>query len=404
MRKVIREGCLAVLVLVIGLAVLFNVLHVKSDMEQSADGDQITTKAETSEDEKKTSEPGETYSFTFAGVGDNLVHEAIYYYYPSRDYTPMYAPVKEIIESADLGYVNLETVSAGDAYGLSGYPSFNSPAEFIDALTSSGFDWFSTSSNHSMDAGADGLISEMEHLSSNGAVYTGTHVSAEAAGSPVVAEVNGLKVGLAGFTYGLNGYVKPEGMDWLIDVFLNDDGSVNYDIIDERLDALQDVSDVQIVAMHWGDEYHTTPNETQAAVAEYLNSKGVEVIIGSHPHVIEPVEILHGEQQDTLVYYSLGNFLSAQDENDRMVGGLASFTLNYDSGTDTTWFTDVKFIPTVMWIRSDLGDYAVYTIDQWTDELAASHWLADQDMSKATLSNYVAEVMGSPDGIEIVLG
>jgi poly-gamma-glutamate synthesis protein (capsule biosynthesis protein) len=362
-------------------------------------------------DEKGETEPSaqanETASFTFAGVGDNLLHDPIFVYYEedngNREYSSLYANTKERLSAADLTYINFETLCAGDDYGLSGYPTFNGPLEMIDALAANGFDWFSASSNHAWDRGLEGLVAQDTYIAENfpEISVTGSYATKEASTEPVVREVNGIKVGLATFTYGLNGFTVSDDESWAIDVFVKDDGSVDYDLMDEVLDRLNEASDVQIVSMHWGDEYSTTPNDMQKEVAQYLNSKGVEAVIGTHPHVIQPAEWIETEDQKTLVYYSLGNFISAQDDHDRMIGGLATFTLTYNFDTKEAEITDAAFEPTITWISQDIRRYSTNTLDTWTDEMAQSHWLASQDMSADYVRQYVREVMGNPEGIEI---
>lgn len=354
-------------------------------------------------------EEGKTASFTFVGVGDNLLHDPIFLYYMedtgTRDFLPLYENTLPYTRNADLAYVNFETVCAGDEYGLSGYPNFNGPLEMIDTLAEAGFDWFSVSSNHSMDAGMDGLITEMNYISDNhpDISWTGAARTEEESKRTVVREINGIKVGLAGFTYDLNGYSKPEGADWLIDVYRKSDGTVDYDLMEKRLDALKEVSDVQIVSMHWGDEYVTEVTPEQAEIAKWMNEQGVEVIIGSHPHVIEPVEFITTDDQTTLVYYSLGNFISAQDSNYTMVGGMADFQLNYDFGTGKATFSNVKFIPTVTWISPDLRTYRTNTISEYTDTMAEAQFVTanGEDVTKEWVAQYVRNIVGDPEGIEI---
>ena len=167
------------------------------------------------------------------------------------------------------------------------------------------------------------------------------------------------------------------------------------------MEKLNKISDVQIVAMHWGTEYVTSVTDEQAYYAKVLNECGVDVIIGTHPHVIEPCEIYHGEKQDTLIYYSLGNFLSAQDTVAGMIGGMASFTLNYDFDTKEVSFKDVKFIPTVTYFNAKFTDIKTTTIHEYTDEMGSSHGTVGT--TKEAVVEYVKEVIGNPEGIEVVL-
>ena len=178
---------------------------------------------------------------------------------------------------------------------------------------------------------------------------------------------------------------------------------INKDQMKIDMEALSKVSDIQMVAMHWGVEYSTSISEEQKDLTKYLNELGAEVIIGTHPHVIEPAEIYHGENQDTLVYYSLGNYTSAQDAAPRMVGGMASFTVNYDPNTFETSFTDVKFIPTVTWFDGGFNDWKTYTLADYNNDLYATHrHVYDFDLSKEWVTNFVKEVLGEPEDIEIV--
>lgn len=364
---------------------------------------QETVKQETETKIEPKEEKGSS-SFTFAGVGDNLIHQAIFSQYEmgvtDYDFKEDYALMKPYIEAADLSFINQETICAGEEFGLSHYPQFNGPTQILDAVANTGFDWLAASSNHSLDKGSDALLAELNYLHENypDISVTGAYRSEEESNQYIVREVNGIKVGLLGYTYGLNGIPLPEDMPWLVEL-------INEDQIQKDMEALSKISDVQIVSMHWGTEYHTEIEADQQALAQKMNEWGVEVIIGTHPHVIKPAEIIQGEKQDTLCYYSLGNFLSAQDTNEGMVGGMASFTLQYDFDTQETSFKDVKFTPTVMYYDPAFTTFKVMTIHDYNDDYIPSHYVASlgYDMSKAWIQNYVKEIMGSPEGIEVVV-
>lgn len=364
---------------------------------------QETVKQETETKIEPKEEKGSS-SFTFAGVGDNLIHQAIFSQYEmgvtDYDFKEDYALMKPYIEAADLSFINQETICAGEEFGLSHYPQFNGPTQILDAVADTGFDWLAASSNHSLDKGSDALLAELNYLHENypDISVTGAYRSEEESNQYIVREVNGIKVGLLGYTYGLNGIPLPEDMPWLVEL-------INEDQIQKDMEALSKISDVQIVSMHWGTEYHTEIEADQQALAQKMNEWGVEVIIGTHPHVIKPAEIIQGEKQDTLCYYSLGNFLSAQDTNEGMVGGMASFTLQYDFDTQETSFKDVKFTPTVMYYDPAFTTFKVMTIHDYNDDYIPTHYVASlgYDMSKTWIQNYVKEIMGSPEGIEVVV-
>ncbi|WP_279138866.1 CapA family protein [Faecalicoccus pleomorphus] len=364
---------------------------------------QETVKQETETKIEPKEEKGSS-SFTFAGVGDNLIHQAIFSQYEmgvtDYDFKEDYALMKPYIEAADLSFINQETICAGEEFGLSHYPQFNGPTQILDAVANTGFDWLAASSNHSLDKGSDALLAELNYLHENypDISVTGAYRSEEESNQYIVREVNGIKVGLLGYTYGLNGIPLPEDMPWLVEL-------INEDQIQKDMEALSKISDVQIVSMHWGTEYHTEIEADQQALAQKMNEWGVEVIVGTHPHVIKPAEIIQGEKQDTLCYYSLGNFLSAQDTNEGMVGGMASFTLQYDFDTQETSFKDVKFTPTVMYYDPAFTTFKVMTIHDYNDDYIPTHYVASlgYDMSKTWIQNYVKEIMGSPEGIEVVV-
>lgn len=350
-------------------------------------------------------------SFTFTGVGDNLLHDTIFVYYEqdhnTRDYSPIYQFTNKYTQNTDLAYVNLETVCAGDEFGLSSYPLFNGPLEMLDTLARSGFDWMSLNSNHSLDAGEAGLQTEIQYLRTHHPEIStsGAYVNETQSNSPSVREVNGIRVGLASFTYGLNGFTLPSEEEWMIDVYRKEDGSINYELIQQRINALNEVSDVQIVSMHWGEEYSTHPTTEQTELAQYLSQLGVEVIIGSHPHVIQPVDWIRTSNQSTLVYYSLGNFISAQNMAETMIGGMAQFQINYNFNTKEVTFENVRFIPTVTCISSDLRTYRTTTLAEYSEGLEADHYItaAGEDLSKTWIEQYVQSILKNPKGVEIVI-
>lgn len=210
---------------------------------------------------KKTSNKTGSSSFSFVGVGDNLIHAAIWYEQNSQglpfDFTDIYEYTNPYTQNADLAFINGETICA-PGYELSHYPVFNGPTEILDAVHSAGFDWMALSSNHSMDMSSDGLIAEINYLKENypDILWTGSHDTKEDASNYRVKEINGIKVGLLGYTYGLNGYNLPEDKPWLIDL-------IDKDKIKQDMEEISKISDVQIVSMHWGQEYNTSITEEQ---------------------------------------------------------------------------------------------------------------------------------------------
>lgn len=333
---------------------------------------------------------------SFLAAGDNLIHGLIYYSGDQGDgsysFDRMYERVSDEISSADIAYLNQETICGGTQLGLQSYPTFNSPYEILDSVAAAGFDWISTSSNHSMDVGEEGILSQLSHLEElPQLIQTGTNASADEAKEYKVIEKNGVKIGLLSYTYGLNGFALPDGKEYLVNL-------IDEDRIREDMKEMNQISDVQVVSMHWGVEYQFEENEEQRALAQLLSDEGADVIIGTHPHVLQPMEVLKGEEgNETLVMYSLGNFVSAQDVNSRMLGGMAKWTLVYHPSDKSVSFKNICFEPTVMYFDPSGTDVQVYPLSEYTDDTGASHYLSayGQDMSKQYFIDLVKEIMGN---------
>ena len=249
-------------------------------------------------------------------VGDALIHDRLYndaYHDGVYDFKPYLKLIKEYIKDYDLAYYNQETILGGTSIGLSSYPSFNSPQELGDAMIDAGFNLVSLATNHTLDRGEDAILKSREYWNSRDNVYAfGSYASYEEKKEleSKVFEKNNIKYGILNYTYGTNGIPVPYGKDYLVNLW-NDE--TNYEGYKEKvindINNLRDKVDVLMVAMHWGREYTHTPTDLEKETAKFLSEHNVDIIIGTHPHVIQPVEHLN----NTLVIYSLGNFLSAQN-------------------------------------------------------------------------------------------
>ena len=345
----------------------------------------------------------EVVDVTFSAVGDNLIHGAIYYYNNDGnghyEFKDIYEHTNYLTQNADISYINQETICGGTELGLSHYPSFNGPYEVLDAVNSAGFNWMAASSNHTMDAGTQGILNQLNYMKTHypNITITGSHASEEDAKKLQIIEIKGVKFGVLGYTYGLNGYMLPEGKEYMIDL-------IDKDKIKKDVTALKKVSDVVVVSMHWGQEYQFAPNDEQKELAQFLSDLGVDVIIGEHPHVIQPMDYVTGKNGNkTLVIYSLGNFLSAQDQADNMLGGMARFTIQYNKTKKKTTIKDVEFWPTVTYIGGNFQSYRTYVLKDYTNELAATHTLTtyyQQDVTREYFINKVNAVMN--DKVKIV--
>jgi len=283
----------------------------------------------------------EIYQVSMVMVGDNLIHSSVYkdaYKGDGKyDFTGMYDLVKPVVSNYDIAYYNQETVLGGKELGVSDYPLFNSPQEVGDAMIDAGFNLISLASNHTIDYGERAVLASRDYWNSKSDVLAvGSYASEEERNEIIVREKNSITYTMLNYTYGTNGLVVPSGKDYLVNVWPVDPkiNDVNKDIIYQNykeqikkdIEMVRNQVDVLMVAMHWGVEYTHEPTLYQKDMANYLASLGVDIIIGTHPHVIQPI----GWIDDTLVIYSLGNFISAQYQNqyyNKMVGLMTSLEI-----------------------------------------------------------------------------
>ena len=343
---------------------------------------------------------GPSYHVSLIAVGDNLPDDDICYYAEEvasergtgdYDYTAIYEHIKPTIEAADLAIVTEETHLGGSEIGPEDYPSFNVTDEMADAIVDAGFDVVALAGNHSYDWGYYGGA---EH---NVAVWAEQPVIAvgaynDEASSQVIAtkEINGITFSFLDYTYGINGYDQGDLPDYTV-IYLDED-RVRADV-----PAAREISDVVIVIVHWGTENTTELNEDQEYYAELFADLGVDLVIGSHPHVIQDMEWVTGEAgNETLVVYSLGNFLSNHQDPKPMneLEGMLSCSFVKDPEADTVAIEDVSFIPLVNHTDKD-GSFSIYRLKDYTNELAARHtvlselddavaWLKEETESRVT--------------------
>ena len=260
----------------------------------------------------------EEYEASLIMVGDALVHNSLYNdankqaNYSGYNFKPHIEYIKAEISKYDIAYYNQETILGGTSIGLSSYPSFNSPQELGDAMVDAGFNLVSLATNHTLDRGEKAVKLSREYWNNQNEVHAvGSYTSLEEKQQLVtkILEVNNIKYAMLNYTYGTNGIPVPSNKEYLVNLW---DDTSNYEKykkqVEKDINAIRDKVDILIVAMHWGREYTHTPTDMEVKTAKYLASLDVDIIIGTHPHVIQPIEWI----DDTLVFYSLGNFISAQ--------------------------------------------------------------------------------------------
>ncbi|MCX7821040.1 MAG: CapA family protein [Brevinematales bacterium] len=263
-----------------------------------------------------------------------------------RNYLPYYEFVTNIIAKADLAISWFGGPVAGSGEKFSGSPVYNNPPEFITAAIAAGFDLF-FHTNHLLDRGLKGLIRTIEFFKTNGSVYLGTYLSEEESKKIYYFEKNGIKIAILSYLYGANAKVKTE--KWMINYI--DPLKISNDIAKAKTEK----ADFVIVGLHWGNEYERFPSKEQKSLAKYIISSGADMILGSHPHVIQPAELIDGK----FVIYSFGNFLSSQRKRYTDAGLIAKFIIEKKDGK--TFLKKASYIPT--WVKWKLNpDGKKYTI------------------------------------------
>lgn len=290
------------------------------------------------------------------------------------DYKPMIRFAKPWIEQADYAVVNLETTFAGGP-DYSGFPAFNTPDALGDALKDAGFELVSTANNHCLDRGYDGMVRTLDVLDNLGLAHVGTYRSAEerAAQNGVhVADVGGIKVAFLSYTYGTNGIPvsksHPDTVNLLHTDYMSDAQVLDTARIADDLAAAEALSpDLIAVIVHWGVEYQTTQNEHQEEIADFLFDHGADVILGSHPHVLQPMETRtltdrDGTTHTGFVCWSLGNFISSQNDEYTDTTVVLNLELTKNPNTGATDVTKVGYVPLYMLDREQEVDGERFTL------------------------------------------
>jgi poly-gamma-glutamate synthesis protein (capsule biosynthesis protein) len=254
------------------------------------------------------------------------------------NYDSCFVYIKPWLSSADLTIANFETTLAGKPY--SGYPAFSSPDEIVNGMLNAGIDMVGTANNHCCDRGRTGIERTVNMLDSLGMHHMGTYKSEESyhKTTPMIVNTKGFKLAFLNYTYGLNGNPVPEN---------NVVSLIEKDRILHDLTAARDsLVDKIIVFIHWGDEYQREPNEFQKDFADYLFTNGADIVIGSHPHVIQPMEWHKADSvsKDHLVVWSLGNFVSNQRK--RYTDGGATFSITLQKEAGVTIIKDAGYLLT----------------------------------------------------------
>ena len=397
----VLSGILALLLLVDAAAVGSFVI----DKRRNASKETVYVPEKQGTEAEQEKEPGEVPGgtepevpqekrATLMAVGDNLIHTAVWQAGVqedgSHDYTVLYENIAEYLEKTDIRVINQETIFAGDEKGLQDYPLFNSPEAIGHTIAGMGFNVILHASNHSLDMGQNGIVHAAKFWKEEHPEVTMVGIREEADPKPEipVIDVKGIRIALLNYTYSHNAETFSAYAEGYLNMLCDYDestrridfGTIHPKVLEEIRQA-EELADFTIVFPHWGTEYTLTPTDQEVSFAKQMTQAGADLIIGTHPHVPQPVEWISAENGNrALCYYSLGNYTSAQNGIPQMLGMMANLTIVQDQERTYIEEDSIKAIPLVThfvypgWTGSTVVE-STYLLKDYTDEQAAKHGL-----------------------------
>lgn len=385
-RSNARTSLIASIVVLAFLVLFFNQIDYRLIRKPAIDAQKKT--AAMKEQQKTEAAATETTTASVIAVGNNLYHQSLIDAGASEDgnwnYDKIYTHILDAIKDADVKMIDQETVFTTDHDSVSSYPSFATPTEVGDAIIKAGFNVVESANNHIDDFGEGFLNDTLNFWKTKYPDVTllGIHDSQEDSDTVKIREVNGIKIAFLDYTYGTNvGGI--EGKDYMIDM-------IRKEKITTMIQKAKKQADCIIFVAHWGTEDETMPNEYEKQWAAYLMEQGVNVIIGGHPHVLQPYGRLTDDKgNETVVFYSLGNFVSTQQKLEELLGGMAKFTIQktVQNGKTSIQILTPTVEPLVMHYNSEAGEFGPYMLSDYTEELASQHGVQKYIGNVFTLDN-----------------
>lgn len=331
---------------------------------------------------------------SLVAVGDNLIHNSVLKSGRINDSTynfdRLFDVMRDDFQEADIAIINQETILGGDFRPYDGYPNFNSPNELGDAIVKSGFDVVLQASNHTLDVGTQGVLNCIEYWKKQDDItYLGINDSQEEREMIRVIERNGIRIALLNYTYGLNGRILPKDKPYLVNL-------IDTTMIKSDLEKAEILADFTIVFPHWGVEYVYKPNKEQTSLAKMMVRYGADLIIGTHPHVLQPIEWIETSNGNkALCYYSLGNYTSGQKATPRVLGGMAKIELKRIN--DSVFINNAGVVPLIThyeWVNGT-SLHQTYKLSEYTERLEKRHSLNyyDSTFSVKTLKDLSEQIV-----------
>lgn len=312
-------------------------------------------------------------TFTITALGDSLCHNTQYWDAYNKesgeyDFSYVYEDIQSYTKTSDITIGSLETTFAGEERGYSNYPTFNTPDSLATALKNIGVDIISLAGNHALDYGYTGLCRTIDVLDNAGISHLGTYKTAEDQEKILIQNVKGLNIAFINYTYGTNGIPVPSGKDFCVNL-------IDKNLIKKQINQAKNQNvDIIVACMHWGTEYRTTANSEQEELANFLFENGVDIILGNHPHVLEPMEkrnitLPDGTKKEVFVVYALGNFTA--DQRDEITRDSAILNLTITKNSDNKISIDkVNYVPIYMYKNSNssLHKFKILDIEKTINE------------------------------------
>lgn len=353
----------------------------------------------------------EERDITLMAVGDNLMHMGIVYTGKMQDgtydYSVLFKDISPFLDRADIKIINQETIFGGNELGISGYPYFNSPTEVGDAIAAAGFNVVLQASNHSADQGIDGLLHCVSYWKGHPEVLvTGIHKDAARTHDIPLMTIEDITFAILNYTYGPNIGMLPKDLQGHLDVLCEWDessGHIDFTTIEpqvlEDIKAASQMADVVIVCPHWGTEYVTEPSSSQREFAEQMTEAGADLIIGTHPHVVQPVEWVESPNGNkALCYYSLGNYVSTQKDPLSMLEAMAWVTFRVKENEVEISEEKTGVLPMVChYTASPVRLEGVYSLEDYTQEKADAHGIRNYggvNLYLSDLQKWNEEILG----------
>ena len=371
------------IILLFLIFVLCLLVLIKSDFFNSTNVIQ-----DSSVESETVEEKVEPINFTMTAIGDTLCHNTQYWdaYNSSTkqyDFSYVYDDIKDYTSSADITIGSLETTFAGEDRGYSNYPVFNSPDSLATGLKDIGVDVISLAGNHALDYGYSGICRTIDVLDNVGISHLGTYKSAEDQDKILIKDVKGVKIAFINYTYGTNGIPVPSDKPYCLNL-------IDKDLISKQIKQAKEQNvDMIVACMHWGTEYKTSANDEQKELADFLFNSGVDIILGNHPHVLEPMEkktitLDDGSTKDVFVVYALGNFTADQRAEITRDSAILNLDITKDSDGKIL-INKVSYVPIYMYKNSTAKVHKFKILD--IEKSIANYDSGDTSIGSSVYSN-----------------